>query len=61
MIVGRSPDGGIAYCASEECAIRLVEPEADTWATNAGSPMIAKVGKGILRTGTEHPFQGVSP
>ncbi len=60
MIVGRSPDGGIAYCASEECAIRLVEPDAETWATNAGSPMIAKVGKGILRTGTEHPFQGVS-
>jgi glutamate synthase domain-containing protein 1 len=59
MIVGRSPDAGIAYCASEECAIRLVEPEAETWVTNAGSPMIAKVGKGILRTGTEHPFQGV--
>ncbi|HSV42284.1 MAG TPA: hypothetical protein VLH13_02615 [Methanomassiliicoccales archaeon] len=58
MIVGQSPDGCLAYCASEECAIRLVEPEADTWEANAGSPMVAQVGKGIIRRGTEHPFQG---
>lgn len=59
MIIGRSPDEGMAFCASEECAIRMVEPEAETWTTNAGSPFIAKVGQGIVRNGTEHPFQGV--
>ena len=39
--------------------MRVVEPNAETWTPNAGSPMIAQVGKGILRTGTEHPFVGV--
>jgi glutamate synthase domain-containing protein 1 len=59
MIMGKSRDGGVAYCASEECAIRIVDPEAETWVTNAGSPMIAVAGKGIVRNGTEHPFKGV--
>jgi glutamate synthase domain-containing protein 1 len=59
MLVGRSLDGGLAYCASEECAIRIVDETAETWQTNAGSPMIAQVGKGILRYGTEHPFKVV--
>lgn len=59
MIAGLSPDEGTAYCASEECAIRIVEPEAKTWAPEAGNPFIAVVGKGIIRRGTEHPFLGV--
>jgi len=59
MIAGLSPDGGTAYCASEECAIRIVEPDAQTWTPEAGNPFVAVVGKGILRRGTEHPFQGV--
>ncbi|OPY33036.1 MAG: amidophosphoribosyltransferase [Methanomassiliicoccales archaeon PtaU1.Bin124] len=59
MIMGRSKDGGVAYCASEECAIRIVDPDAETWVTNAGSPMVAVAGRGILRNGTEHPFKGV--
>ena len=59
LLCGRSLDGKTAYVASEECAVRVVEPNAETWTPNAGSPMIAQVGKGILRTGTEHPFVGV--
>ena len=59
LLVGRSPDGKMVYSASEECAVRVVEPNAETWTPNAGSPMIAQVGKGIVRMGTEHPFVGV--
>ncbi|MCG7841269.1 MAG: hypothetical protein MIO87_05070 [Methanomassiliicoccales archaeon] len=59
LIAGLSADEGTAYCASEECAIRIVDPEAHTWAPNAGNPFVATVGKGILRRGTEHPFLGV--
>jgi glutamate synthase domain-containing protein 1 len=59
LLCGRSLDGKTAYVASEECAVRVVEPSAETWTPNAGSPMIAQVGKGILRNGTEHPFVGV--
>jgi glutamate synthase domain-containing protein 1 len=58
LLVGRSADGHILYTASEECAVRVVEPQAETWTPNAGSPMIAQVGSGLIRSGTEHPFQG---
>ena len=59
LIAGLSHDESTAYCASEECAIRIVDLEANTWAPNAGNPFVASVGKGILRRGTEHPFLGV--
>ncbi|MBN1109303.1 MAG: hypothetical protein JXA45_00950 [Methanomassiliicoccales archaeon] len=59
MIVGLSPEEDMAYCASEESSIRIVEPEASTWAPEAGNPFVATVGKGIVRRGTENPFQGV--
>jgi len=59
MIAGLSPDGSVAYCASEESAIRIVEPEARTWAPEAGNPFIAVTGKGVLRRGIEPSFQGV--
>jgi glutamate synthase domain-containing protein 1 len=59
MLVGSSPDERTIYCASEECAIRVVEPEAYTWTPNAGSPLVATVRDGLVRDGTEHPFKGV--
>jgi glutamate synthase domain-containing protein 1 len=59
LIVGRSKDNKIVYSASEECAIRSVDTEAETWTPNAGSPMIAQVGKGVIRAGIEPPFWGV--
>ena len=58
MLVGKSEDDKFAFCASEECAVRTVEPDAITWTCNAGSPFIAQVGKGIIREGIEHPFEG---
>ena len=60
LLCGKSSDGKTAYVASEESAVRVVEPDAETWTPNAGSPMIAQVGKGIVRYGTELPFVGVS-
>jgi len=60
MIAGLSPDDGVAYCASEESAIRIVEPDARTWAPGAGNPFIAVAGKGVVRKGIEPSFQGVS-
>jgi glutamate synthase domain-containing protein 1 len=59
LIVGESEDGNSVYAASEECAIQAVEPGARTWAPNAGNPVIVKVGEGLVRKGTEHPFKGV--
>lgn len=60
LIIGESASKKIAYAASEECAIRVVDDSADTWVTPPGSPMIAKVGQGIIRRGNEHPFKGVT-
>ncbi|MBM4237723.1 MAG: hypothetical protein FJ151_04480 [Euryarchaeota archaeon] len=59
LIVGESPDQGTVLSASEECAIRAVEPDAETWTPNAGSPVIAQVGKGVVRAGVEPPFWGL--
>ena len=59
LLVGKSSDDKILYTASEECAVRVVDQNAETWTPNAGSPMIARVGRGILRDGTEQPFTGV--
>jgi glutamate synthase domain-containing protein 1 len=61
LLVGRSPGGRTLYTASEECAVRVIEPQAETWTPNAGSPMIAQVGRGLIRSGTEHPFQVAKP
>jgi len=59
LIAGLSPDDGTLYIASEECAMRIVEPDARTWAPEAGNPLIAVAGRGVIRRGTEDPFLGV--
>lgn len=59
LIVGSSPDHEMVFAASEECAIRAIDARAETWTPNAGSPMIAQVGKGVIRLGVEPPFSGV--
>lgn len=58
LIVGDSPDHKMVFAASEECAIRSIDAQAETWTPNAGSPMIAQVGKGVIRAGIEPPFLG---
>jgi glutamate synthase domain-containing protein 1 len=60
LLIGQSADKKRVYAASEECAVRIVDGTADTWVANPGSPMIAKMGEGIIRRGNEtEPFQGV--
>lgn len=59
LIAGLSPDDSTLYIASEECSMRIVEPDARTWAPEAGNPLVAIVGKGVIRRGTEDPFLGV--
>lgn len=58
LIIGHNEDDGMIYAASEECAIRIADNDAYTWVTNPGNPMIARVGEGIIRYGTERPFEG---
>lgn len=58
LIIGHNEDDGMIYAASEECAIRIADDDAYTWVTNPGNPMIARVGEGIIRYGTEKPFEG---
>ena len=59
MLLGENKDNGMIYAASEECAIRVLDKDAVTWVPDAGSPMIAQVGKGVVRRGTEQTFKGV--
>ncbi len=56
LLIGESDDGKTVYAASEECAIRSVQERAETWEADPGSPMIARVGEGIVRRGIEPPF-----
>jgi len=60
LIAGTSQDERVVFAASEEYTIRTVEPMANTWTGDAGSPIVAQEGRGIVRTGAlEHPFQAV--
>jgi glutamate synthase domain-containing protein 1 len=59
LLIGQSKDGKRVFAASEECAVRVVDDDAETWIGNPGNPMIAKVGEGLVRRGTEEPFKGV--
>ncbi|MHC4756677.1 MAG: class II glutamine amidotransferase [Planctomycetota bacterium] len=58
MTVAESEDGKTVYAASEECAFRRVKVSADTWASVAGNPVIAQLGKGLISKGIEAPFMG---
>lgn len=60
LIIGHNESDGLVYAASEECAIRNVDENVRTWVTNPGNPMIARVGEGIIRYGTERHFEGIS-
>lgn len=59
LIAGTSRKEDVIFAASEECAIRAVDTKAKTWTADAGSPVIAQRGTGLIRTGLEHPFKGV--
>ena len=47
MVVGEKDD--MVYIASEECAIRAMEPNVDSiWAPKGGEPVIVKLDGGVL-------------
>jgi glutamate synthase domain-containing protein 1 len=58
MTVAVSKDGNTVFAASEECAFRRVKVDSETWASVAGNPVIAQLGKGLVRKGIEKPFEG---
>jgi glutamate synthase domain-containing protein 1 len=58
MTVAQSEDGNTVFAGSEECAFRRVKVKSDSWASVAGNPVIAQLGKGLVARGTEKPFLG---
>ena len=47
MVIGEKDD--MVYMASEECAIRVIEPELDKiWSPKGGEPVIVTLEEGIL-------------
>ena len=48
MVVGEKKD--LVFIASEECAIRAMEPDAENiWAPSGGKPVIVKLKEGVLK------------
>ena len=46
MVVGEKDD--MVYIASEECAIRVIQPELDKlWSPKGGEPVIVKLNEGV--------------
>ena len=58
MTVAVSEDGNTVFAGSEECAFRRVKVKSDSWASVAGNPVLAQLGKGLIAKGTEKPFLG---
>ncbi len=58
MTIALSEDGNTVFAGSEECAFRRVKVKAESWASVAGNPVIAQLGKGLISKGTEKPFKG---
>ncbi len=60
LVAATSADGNTVFLASEECAIAVLGEESTAaWAPEAGKPVIAGVGRGLVRRGTEDYFQGM--
>lgn len=59
LVAATSADGNTVFLSSEECAIAVLGEEAtEAWAPHAGKPVIAGVGRGLVRRGTEEYFEG---
>ncbi len=66
QLVGMSDDEQTYFISSEEASFqRLMLSEENhanitkVWAPNAGTPFIARVGDGLIRAGTERPFEKI--
>ncbi len=50
MVVGEK--GNEVYIASEECAVRAMQPDAENiWSPDGGSPVILKLNEGVRDAG----------
>jgi glutamate synthase domain-containing protein 1 len=59
LVAATSADGNTVFLSSEECAIAVLgEGCGEAWAPRAGQPVIAGVGRGLVRRGTEDYFEG---
>lgn len=65
QIAALSKDKNTIFIASEEAAIRslVIDSEFDVeydnvWMPMAGTPVIAQMGKGVIKYGIEKPFEG---
>jgi glutamate synthase domain-containing protein 1 len=66
QLIGVSADEKTYYISSEEASFqRLAISEEnhadikDVWAPHAGTPFIARLGDGLVRKGTEKPFENI--
>jgi glutamate synthase domain-containing protein 1 len=60
LVAATSADGNTVFLSSEECAIAILgEAATEAWAPHAGKPVIAGVGRGLVRRGTEDYFEGL--
>jgi glutamate synthase domain-containing protein 1 len=67
QLVGMSTDENTYFISSEEAAFERLRI-SDTchvdiekvWAPHAGTPFIARLGDGVVRMGTERPFEGIN-
>jgi glutamate synthase domain-containing protein 1 len=60
LVAATSAAGDTVFLSSEECAIAILgEAATEAWAPHAGKPVIAGVGRGLVRNGTEDYFEGL--
>ncbi len=64
QVCAMSTDGNSVYISSEEASFQrlAIDPKfnldyGEVWAPKAGTPIIAELGKGLVRNGTEEPFE----
>lgn len=64
QLIGVSEDEQTYFISSEEASFKRLELAGTAsinkvWAPHAGTPFIARVGDGLVRAGTEKPFEGL--
>jgi glutamate synthase domain-containing protein 1 len=68
QLIAQSTDEKSYFISSEEASFERLNLEQGTnhvdikkvWASHAGTPFIARLGDGMVRTGTEKPFEGIT-
>ncbi len=64
QVCAKSVDENTIYVSSEEASFQrlAIDPKynlnyGEVWSPKAGTPIIAELGKGLVRNGTEEPFE----